>query len=141
MGDRGKGGSAARSSRRAGVADELARRIEWLERHLADVRAREPRHSSLSAISAELSALRAALAIVTERTLPDAVPFNEPTPALLDEWRQLGSWPAGRQVAVLCDALKRLSAPGLVRVADAFRAAHHAERMRGKPPRPAAVEA
>jgi len=130
-GGRGQGGSKARSKRRAGIAEELRRRLEWI------AQARATGHTN-DAMRAEESALGEALAIVEERTLPEVPPFPNPSPAVLDEWRQLASWSAGRQAAVLCDVLARLAAydpPQSTKVADTFRAAHHAERVRGKPPR------
>lgn len=133
---RGRGGSKARSKRKAGIADALGRRLAWVDGAVRDGHAND-------AMRAEQSALRTVLEMIEERTLPEHPPFPNPSPAVIDEWRQLASWTPGRQVAILCDVLARLGAfdpPLSTKIADVFRAAHHAERVRGKPPRPVAAE-
>lgn len=135
-GSRGTGASKARSKRRAGIVEELGRRLAWLDEQMADRRARGA--PPIDAQAAEASALREAIAIVGERTLPEEPPFPNASPGAVDEWRQLSAWSPGRQVGLLCDVIARLSRsypPLSTTCADAFRAAHHAERTKGKAPK------
>lgn len=101
---RGRGGSQARSRRKAGIVAELRRRLDYLRRGQnvepgEDCPAQDARRH-------EADALERAVAILEAETMPESPSFvPNPTAGTLDVWRQVASWDAARQVRVLMETV------------------------------------
>lgn len=116
-----------------GIIAGLERRARFIESDIQRAQ-RDPEmtEETLRAKRSDLLVIEGAIERCAEATLPDAPPFP-PNTVTADEWRQASTWPAVRQMALLCATLEKLAerVPHDV-IREAFRGAHYEVRSESR---------